>query len=396
MKERKAKKIAHIIKKYSLKEDLNDIDKDMLREWILEDEANIDTLNNIFKGDSIDYILELDSYKICNRISSQVNKRIRLLDTKRRVRRNWLAVSFSAAIIAISFILIETSRVDGPIEMQTKIAQVGDDEIVLITAEGEVVNVENIDKNISHGITIDKSTNTIRITKVDSGSIIKNPSRENRIKVPVKKEINVILADGTAVWLNPGSEMVFPSSFDGKTREVTLIGEAYFDVAKDISKPFIVRTKVLDIEVTGTQFMVSSYGDNEIYKVMLAEGSVKVNSNVTNYKTKLKPGKGVEFNTTDLSCREVDVDLDYIYSIKKGEFVFKGETLKEITDNLKYWYGIEFYFEQAAVKDLKFYLESSKYEDLENVLKLLKATNEIDYKIIANTVIIKLIEPMNR
>ena len=98
------------------------------------------------------------------------------------------------------------------------------------------------------------------------------------ITVPAGQRINITLADGTNVWLNARTTIQYPITFNEKERLVKLDGEAYFDVTKDKSKPFIVQTNNYNVEVLGTKFDVDSYSETEIFETTLMEGSVRISS----------------------------------------------------------------------------------------------------------------------
>ena len=111
-------------------------------------------------------------------------------------------------------------------------------------------------------------------------------SEMNTITVPTGQRVNLLLSDGTNVWLNSGSKMRYPASFTKGKREVTLDGEGYFEVAKDLKRPFVVQTDKYDIQVLGTKFNVEAYNDTPLFSAALMEGSIQISdktepSNIT-------------------------------------------------------------------------------------------------------------------
>lgn len=114
-------------------------------------------------------------------------------------------------------------------------------------------------------------------------------ARLNRIVVPAGQRVNITLADGTNVWLNACSELTYPVSFNNATRQVSLKGEAYFEVAKDTDHPFVVQTPACDIKVLGTKFNVETGDTPRDFSTSLLEGSVELNVRQQNRRTLLHP-----------------------------------------------------------------------------------------------------------
>ena len=108
----------------------------------------------------------------------------------------------------------------------------------------------------------------------------------NKIVVPPGQRVNLTLSDGTAVWLNARTELTYPAAFKDDLRQVTLKGEGYFEVAKDVERPFIVQTQKCDVRVLGTKFNIEAYDDSDIFSAALLEGSIKLSN-------RTKPGSGV-------------------------------------------------------------------------------------------------------
>ncbi|WP_104381432.1 FecR family protein [Sphingobacterium sp. HMA12] len=160
--------------------------------------------------------------------------------------------------------------------------------------------------------------------------------RGNRIHTPKGGTFQTILADGTKIWLNANSEIEFPMQFSAKERRMKLLsGEAFFEVAKNKQKPFIVETQGYAVHVIGTAFNINNYQEN-IVKTLLTEGKVEVIGNQT--RTSLSPGQAVinkgEFLQTEKA------DINEALSWRDGYFYFDGKTLPEILDEVSRWYDI--------------------------------------------------------
>lgn len=198
----------------------------------------------------------------------------------------------------------------------------------------------------------------------------------------------LILPDGTVVWLNAATSLKFPSSFkdlsDGQNRNVELTGEAYFEVAKDKSHPFIVKTKLQEVKVLGTHFNVSSYPDDDDIKTTLLEGSVRVSSLGKKDDVLLIPNQ--QSIVTANSIQVKTVYPDEVISWKMGEFSFGSEPLGSIMKNVARWYNVEVVFADKALAAKPFSGTITRYGNITKVLSLLETTGEVKFKINGRTV----------
>ena len=164
----------------------------------------------------------------------------------------------------------------------------------------------------------------------------------NKIIVPTGGEYNLILSDGTRVYLNAESVITFPKHFTGERREVTLEGEAYFHVTASKEHPFIVKTKDMDVMVTGTEFNVKAYPDEMNVQTTLLQGVVTVFSGFEKKeKVEIKPNQQVEWCRDSVKMRVREVDPDLFMAWKNGRFIFRQDRLGDIMRTLARWYGVE-------------------------------------------------------
>ena len=193
----------------------------------------------------------------------------------------------------------------------------------------------------------------------------------NSITTPRGGEYQLVLPDGTKVWLNAASSIRFPVAFVGKERRVTITGEAYFEVAKDKNKTFIVSSSTMDIEVLGTHFNVSSYQDDPVVKTTLLEGAVKINSKKS--VVFLVPGQQSQLNDRgQLSVKE-GVDLSREIAWTKGQFNFNSNTIQEIMKQLGRWYDVEVVY-QGKTSNETFSAIIKRSSNVSQVLKLMESS----------------------
>src|SRR5690606_24410283 len=161
-------------------------------------------------------------------------------------------------------------------------------------------------------------------------------------------QYKITLADGTQVWLNAASTLTYPIEFSGRKREVTLEGEAYFEVARDESKPFIVNTARQRTEVLGTSFNINAYDNETLTKTTLLHGSVRVqasNANATTGRVLVRNEQSVIAD--DENIRIYRVDPEKVVAWKEGIFNFHGLSIDESLKQIERWYDVDVIYQGA-------------------------------------------------
>jgi len=194
------------------------------------------------------------------------------------------------------------------------------------------------------------------------------------LSTPKGGQYQITLSDGTKVWLNAATSLRFPRFFNGSERTVNLDGEAYFEVAPNKKKPFIVRTAAQKISVLGTHFNVSAYRQDIASSVTLLDGKVRVavagNERLT---AVLKPGQQSVVAEKQIKVAEVNVD-DFV-AWKQGEFMFNNEDLEGVMQKLARWYDLEISV-AGDLKGLRIWGSASRKDSFQQVLRLITATDE--------------------
>ena len=217
----------------------------------------------------------------------------------------------------------------------------------------------------------------------NSGASVDEPIY-NELEVPRGGECQVVLDDGTKVFLNADSRLTYPVTFSTKERKVVLTGEAYFEVKKD-SVPFIVSTKAGDIKVLGTSFGTSVYEGETGYTTLV---SGKVNFMANSGKSEiLSPGEQVRILASgQIEKRRVEVE-EYV-GWRHGLFVFKNKPLPEIMTMMERWYDVKVILQDENLKQLKFSGDLERYDNINTFLQLLERLNEIKYEIKGKTIVL--------
>ena len=259
---------------------------------------------------------------------------------------------------------------------------------LLITSNGENVNLKKSNS------TVDYSRNGAIVLNNDSviQAIADAPDVLNQLVIPYGNQSRIVLSDSTVVWLNAGSRLVYPTLFKAETREVLLFGEAYFEVAKNPEKPFIVKTSDLDIRVLGTMFNVSAYAEDNVIQTVLKEGSVAVRRNGANIFEKdivMKPNQLASFNKSNNDTKIYKVDADSYTLWTKGLISFEEIDFNRVIKQVERFYNISINFSNPKKESMrisgKLDLKRSRKEVMEYLEKvsstIFEQVNENQYTI---------------
>lgn len=306
-------------------------------------------------------------------------------------RRGWWAAASVAILTGVgAYFLFTGTMLQKPQIVQAKLpddVQAPQSGRALITlANGQNVYLDSI----SNGSTV--SQGNAKLVKLSNGEIAYHANGISGGKMEYNtllnprgsKVINMLLTDGTKVWLNAGSSLIYPVVFTGKTREVSVTGEAYFEVAHNSSRQFIVHNGQIDILVTGTHFNVNAFEDDDNnIKVTLLEGAVKVKNGSSNGS--LKPGQQA------LVHKEVrivsDVNVENVMAWKNGYFQFDKAGLHSVLKQVSRWYDVEVVYE-GDNQERQFVGEIEKDLNLSEVLRILEI-NKVSFTIEGKKLIIK-------
>lgn len=215
------------------------------------------------------------------------------------------------------------------------------------------------------------------------------PSRfENVIMAPSGQKSQLILPDGTQVWLNSGSRLSYNYEFNTRDRVVHLEGEAFFDVKKDQQHAFVVKTGAVDVKVLGTSFNVQAYTDEDNIRVALLRGKVGLLSAVSqNLLTYLSPGQAATISKNDLSCRVASCDAEIESSWHQNLLKFDGASAGDVWKKLERWYGVRIILLSANPSNL--YWFTVKTESLTELLEMINKITPIEYKLNGEEVTIR-------
>ena len=205
----------------------------------------------------------------------------------------------------------------------------------------------------------------------------------NTLEIPRGGEYALQLADGSRVWLNAETRLRYPVAFAGTERRVELTGEAYFEVSKDATRPFIVRANGVDVRVLGTSFNVAAYGAEVV--TTLVEGRVAVEAG--SERVTLEPDRQAVWDGERMEVRQVDASNYGLW--RKGIFYFEDRRLEEILDALARWYGVEVFYVNPETKDMRFTVEIKRYENIDAILRRIAQTERVHFGVSGRTVTVQ-------
>lgn len=379
--------IENIIHKYLLKEASSE-NLDLLSNWILE-EGNETIFENQVKS-HLEITMAMNKPNT-DKIKKELLKSIKR-DKKRRVVNT---VMKYAAVVTILLSLGYLYNLQDQIDYTEQNRLVPKEEPVTITLDDgsvkELTPTENKKIRKADGTLIgsqDHSKLTYSKTAKTEELVY------NTLNVPYGKRFDVVLSDGTHIFLNSGTTLLYPVAFVRKEhRTVFLNGEAYFDVAKDAEHPFVVNTNGLDIKVLGTKFNVSHYAEDKGINTVLVEGSVELHKNDEPHGKDrnpllLKPGFMARWDRVGNEIEVENVNTRLYTAWIEGKLVFRNTSFRRIRQTLERKYNVTI---ENRNKELEEQLFDATF-DIETIDKVLESFSKsfaIDYSIIDNEVIIE-------
>lgn len=269
------------------------------------------------------------------------------------------------------FLLIRENKQEKVVYAEVPV-QPGRKQAVLTLSSGQQVMLADTIVHVNEkGMVISNFPDKELVYKIMNDTM-KTETIYNTVTVPRGGEYKLVLADGTIVWLNSDSHIRYPVTFSGNTRQVELEGEAYFEVAKDVEKPFIVRMNEYNVRVTGTQFNVRNYS-NESLATTLVEGGVQIERK--GKVDRLRPGQQAVLENNEIRIRVVNVEEQVAW--RHGAFGFTQCRLENIMEELARWYDVDVFYMNQQVKDYHFSAWFKRSSSINEVINILEKTKKV-------------------
>ncbi|NHA03542.1 FecR family protein [Mucilaginibacter sp. HC2] len=391
--------LGKLIAKY-LRNELTEQEKDELEQWLQADEHNPELFKKLTDQTIIDSELETFEANDKDKAWKNIVKKTGFKKTNRTKATLKLWPSYAAAVIlliALGVTLTRYRHTSGEQKIAIKSQKdllPGSNKAILTLADGSKIVLDDTKRGKI------ASQQNIVITKDESGELVYQVAEAtqhedqplfekvvmNMLATPRGGQYEIVLPDGTKVWLNSASSLKYPTAFAGNERRVELTGEAYFEVSKDPNKPFYVKTTTQTVTVLGTHFNINSYADEATTKTTLLEGSVKVISNTSGASVKLKPGEQAVNTINTIDVKE-NADIDEAVAWKNGKFLFRNTDLHTIMRQLSRWYDVDVEY-QGNVVQKHYRGRISRNVPVSEIFQILK-TSGINFTIDGRKIIVR-------
>lgn len=290
---------------------------------------------------------------------------------------------YAAAVAILLFVGIlflgRWNEESHPEVLADQTSRIARQQAILIMESGEEVVLNAMEESClqyvkGERLSVDNKGNLVSFTD----SLLNKRSIEwHTLRIPYGGEYQLLLEDGSRIWLNSASELRYPVHFAKDQRQVWLEGEAYFEIAHNADCPFVVKTAKQNVTVLGTSFDVTAYEDDKNIYTTLLDGSVCVETEGT--QQVLNPGEQSVFDGEAITIKEVNAQL--YCSWIKDRFVFMSEDFEHVAKKLERWYNVKFVFDFDELKTERFSGSIPKYLELDTVLDMLELTTNIKFEI---------------
>lgn len=229
----------------------------------------------------------------------------------------------------------------------------------------------------------EKEIRPLKDQKIDYHRTIQTENKEvgkqkvqiHRLSIPRGETFKVVLSEGTEVFLNSDSRLVYPTVFKGKEKIVSLEGEAYFKVSKDVEHPFIVKTGNVQVRVLGTEFNVRGYSPADV-RITLITGKVAVSDTCGTHNVEMEPGQSAQLST-DGTFAVSEVNIESFLYWKEGFFYFDDIPLADMMKEIGRWYNIDIEFRNSKIMDLRMHFFANRHQDIFNLIELLNRMERV-------------------
>lgn len=322
--------------------------------------------------------------RILSKVNDEIDEVIPVPARKIIPFRNWIPAVAAALILLMGGIaafwlyqkggLKSRQNVTARVTPQNDIPP-GIDGAILTLAGGEQMIIDSMQNGAVHqthgnGITRLNGVLVIKANTTTAGAAIAN--KFNTLTTPRARQCQLLLPDGSRVWINAASSVKFPETFSGTSREVEITGEAYFEIANDPAKPFLVKVNNSSIEVLGTHFNVMAYGNENKVQTTLLEGAVRFKHQ--NSTILLEPGEQCTLRNNGAIKKTTAADLEFVTAWKNGRQVFKNADIQTVMRQVERWYDLDVVY-NGPVAQSTFSGSISRTASLSQVLKMLELSD---------------------
>ncbi|AYL95583.1 FecR family protein [Mucilaginibacter celer] len=387
--------LGHLVAKY-MQGKLSDHENIELEQWLQADNRNRELFKKLTDEHSLKEKLEIFSATDKSAAWQNIVKNTGYKSKPNKTRR----IAYAAVIALLVALGISLTRHQQQ-KTETLVAnhavkdlQPGTNKATLTLADGSTLVLDSNRRGkiaSQQNVVIKADEDGKLVYEASRGDELARPSAPvltialNVLTTPRGGQYQLVLPDGTKVWLNAASSLKYPAAFTGIERKVELTGEAYFEVSKDPSKPFYVKTAGQTVTVLGTHFNINSYTDEAATKTTLLEGSVKVTGN-NGQSVKIKPGEQAVNYANDISIKQ-NVNTDEAIAWKNGKFMFRNTDLQTIMRQLSRWYDVDVEY-RGTIAQKHYMGRISRNVPVSQIFEILK-TSGLNFTINGRKIIVK-------
>lgn len=386
------------------------LDNDLFMKWVMNptpeldvfwaEEANrsdefkhyIYTLKDLIKNIKIiEPTLSPDEKKL---ILSKIRHDISSLKVnEKNTKKRWMQVASAVAaalvgIFAGCYLLFYSDKAEITVDyasMLDSIQTVQSGNISLILSNNKVVDIQ---KDSSQVVYDNRGRVNVDSEEIDGED--DKPSL-NQLIVPYGKSTSLTLSDGTKIWVNAGTKLIYPSVFTEKKREIYLIGEVYLDVIKDKNRPFVIKTSQMDVNVLGTQLNISAYNGQDKQSVVLVSGAVNIKSNKLKGLYTLYPNQMFSYEIDSNKAGIEKVDVSNYVSWIHGYLMLKNENLDQLLQKLERYFNLTFIYDAKQFSNINVSGKLDLKGTPISILKYIAITTPISYTINDDKIEIKIV-----
>lgn len=386
------------------------LDDEMFIEWLLFPTKELDTYwmqqlenktdiqNKIESLKSIAKNLQLDKKQLSTDSKLRILKNIE--STRSNItlkKRKYIFRRIVASIAVVLLIIggkwyIESNRnlsveVDYNLILADNTINEQSENIQLILDHKNRVSIDSSNVDIVYNQAGEININSEKVTKSTETQL-------NQLIVPYGKTSQIKLSDGSCIWVNSGSRLIYPSVFKENKREIYVEGEVYIEVAK-MEQPFIIKTEKIEVEVLGTCFNLSTYRNEKEQSLVLVSGKVLVKDNLSKNTCNIQPNQRYTYNSELGTVSIQHVSVDEFVSWRYGFLTLRSEKIDAILNKLERYYNVVFSYDKNETKDIWVSGKLNLKDDIEDILKALSITTPMKYKINDKMIKLKFIKTLN-
>ncbi|MDY4043082.1 MAG: DUF4974 domain-containing protein [Marinifilaceae bacterium] len=369
----------------SFRDELRPEEEQQLKEWLHSSPQHERFYRQAMQGGNTDPLVGLPE-SVLETKRTELLQRIRGGQKHHRTRHLIQYLSYAASILLIIMVgtWLWVKRGDEGAKAPKTTTMARNENIQLRLSDGRTINLSadkegTIQEQNGAEILQEKGKLAYR----QDSSQHKKEIQYNELSVPTGGECQLVLEDGTKLWINSNTRVKYPVSFPDNKREIIVSGEIYLEVVKD-GRPFLVNTGAGQVRVLGTSFGVQAYGEEVL--TTLVSGRVRF-TNKAGHKTELKAGEqAVATANGEVTKREVRVE-EYV-GWKDGWYIFREQRLEDVMTTLNRWYGTNVFYQNPRVKDIRFTGNLKRYESIKTFLEVLAASEDVHYKLNGETIIL--------